>query len=884
MVHVIPLSVGQRRRDAGNPVQGADSPPLGEAVQPLDDDWQALAGHYQLRQAQQQAFDTEIAARRLNGQLAQAEADAVANAAADGAGLHDAMYGQVNPRTGQVVKTGLFDTLFDGFVKQAPAELRPGLASRKPALREAGSIRMALQQNQRRRDYEQAEVDTALKTGAIAIGNADPDDHLAFEAARQEGLDLIDRMGVDPGIRQQMAKDWYGTAAKARFEALIARDPQRALDMLTTGATTQAASNDAAGDETMGWMLAPSSLKAAKGDRVGKLTPDERVAQAFGDTAPPDPAIPLEAITYLKPADLAALTNKANNASAAQTIGAHARVMLAEQNAPAVIAATGKYPEEEPTAQDFVNIYGAEEGPKHLDQFRVTTAVAKAFSDMYRAPNRSIHAELRDLEPGPDGSPEERERYEIKSGAAQLVLAARDADPVAYVNDLFRDSAPDWGKVETPQEFQSAVAWVRSAQAQMGFSKVLSVPQDVADGLGARYVDESVPLQQRIIELSEKLKAVRDPEARFIVVGQVFPSALAGLRRNAAGNPNITPAELEAQEQALEANLIEMAAHPARVRFHAGLWWQKPLAATNDTFRLIANGATFSQADRLTAGVNSLFSDKSYDELLAAEQAETEDAQDRAGSAGEAANLLGAFATGHGLQRAGLTFTGRFAAEGLKGLPGFFARSATAAADGAVFGGVDAALNGRDIVREMGTGALFGAGGNALAEGIGAAGRWAAAKIRGHFKNAKTPAKIEPAVSDQPAAADHQTPAAGAATNEISTGQDIHVYHMRKWDASQREAATLKAQRLTDSDASVNHHVVRDSKSARRRYIEAGNKVAPSEDVDHIQDLQLNGSEEISNLDRLDRSVNRSFGAQIKNSVKSLPHGTKINRVTIGDR
>ncbi|TPM38124.1 hypothetical protein [Mesorhizobium sp. B2-3-4] len=87
----------------------------------------------------------------------------MANAAADGAGLHDAMYGQVDPRTGQVVKTGLFDTLFDDFVKQAPAELRPGLASRKPALREAGSIRMALQQNQRRRDYEQAEVDTALR-------------------------------------------------------------------------------------------------------------------------------------------------------------------------------------------------------------------------------------------------------------------------------------------------------------------------------------------------------------------------------------------------------------------------------------------------------------------------------------------------------------------------------------------------------------------------------------------------------------------------------------------------------------------------------------------------------------------------------------------------
>lgn len=258
---------------------------------------------------------------------------------------------------------------------------------------------------------------------------------------------------------------------------------------------------------------------------------------------------------------------------------------------------------------------------------------------------------------------------------------------------------------------------------------MLAVPQELADSVGARYVDESVPLQQRIIELSDKLKAVRDPEARFAFAGQVFRSALARLRQNAAGNPSFAPSELAARGKALEADLIKMAAHPARVRFDAGSWWQKPLAATNDVVRLMANGATFGQSDKFTAGMHSLVSDKSYDELLAAEQAETEDAEDRAGSAGVAANLLGAFATGHGLQSAGLTFTGRLGAEGLKGLPGLFARSATAAADGAMFGGVDAALNGRDIVREMATGALLGAGGNVLAEGLGAIGRQIATRI-----------------------------------------------------------------------------------------------------------------------------------------------------------
>ncbi|RWI19468.1 MAG: hypothetical protein EOQ94_20975 [Mesorhizobium sp.] len=174
-----------------------------------------------------------------------------------------------------------------------------------------------------------------------------------------------------------------------------------------------------------------------------------------------------------------------------------------------------------------------------------------------------------------------------------------------------------------------------------------------------------------------------------------------------------------------------MAAHPARARFDAGPWWQKPFAATNDVVRLMANGATFEQADKFAAGMNWLFSDKSYDELLAAEQAETEDAEDRAGSAAIGANLLGAFVTGHGLQSAGLTFTGRFGAEALKGVPGLFARNATAAADGAMLSGVDAALNGRDIVREMGSGAILGAGGNALAEGISAVGSRVVARLTG---------------------------------------------------------------------------------------------------------------------------------------------------------
>jgi filamentous hemagglutinin len=48
-------------------------------------------------------------------------------------------------------------------------------------------------------------------------------------------------------------------------------------------------------------------------------------------------------------------------------------------------------------------------------------------------------------------------------------------------------------------------------------------------------------------------------------------------------------------------------------------------------------------------------------------------------------------------------------------------------------------------------------------------------------------------------------------------------------------------------------------------------------------DLQLNGVDDILNMNPLDRSVNRSLGAQIQHRIKDLEAGTPINTVTVGD-
>jgi hypothetical protein len=371
MVHIIPLFVGERRLDTGNVVQYPDSSPVGEAVQQFGDRWQAVAERYQQRMAQQQAFDTEIAARRLNGEIAKAEADAVANSPADGAGLHDAVYGQVNPRTGQVVKTGLFDTLFGNFLEQAPPELRAGLASRKETLREAGSWRMAAQQLQRRKQYEQDQVAEVHTAELNNIARSDPNDTAAFDASRQVGLDLLAKMDLDPQIRLEAEADWRASTAKARMEALIAQDPRRAAEMLSAGSVA----SDGMG-ETVRTQLAGGTQvgrAAVKGDRL-KKSPDLLVAQAF-DESPADAStkadsdIPHPFIAGMSGDQIDELFRRANAADTANMINTRADIDRAVRNAPRELMYWGTYSDRIPDPGDFDHAFTAEEGAKQGKSF-----------------------------------------------------------------------------------------------------------------------------------------------------------------------------------------------------------------------------------------------------------------------------------------------------------------------------------------------------------------------------------------------------------------------------------------------------------------------------------------------------------------------------------
>ena len=162
----------------------------------------------------------------------------------------------------------------------------------------------------------------------------------------------------------------------------------------------------------------------------------------------------------------------------------------------------------------------------------------------------------------------------------------------------------------------------------------------------------------------------------------------------------------------------------AREAYNQLPWYQQAAQAADDTIRNIANGASFGYADKLAGYMNG--------DGTEAERAKSQAAMDRAGSAGTAANIVGAVAAPVGIAGQGATLAGRLGTGAMQGIPGLAARSGLMAVEGAGYGGLTAAGNDQNVGEGAGYGLLGGAAGNIVGEGLSAG----VGKIAGMF-NAK---------------------------------------------------------------------------------------------------------------------------------------------------
>jgi RHS repeat-associated protein len=115
-------------------------------------------------------------------------------------------------------------------------------------------------------------------------------------------------------------------------------------------------------------------------------------------------------------------------------------------------------------------------------------------------------------------------------------------------------------------------------------------------------------------------------------------------------------------------------------------------------------------------------------------------------------------------------------------------------------------------------------------------------------------------------------------------GVSLVLKYKEGWSAEQIAAAETKVAALNQAamrgELSV-AKVERSGSSAASMWRSAGREIPSGSDIDHTIDLQLNGPNILRNMSPLDRSVNRSLGAQIANQLRGVAPGTRINSVAI---
>ncbi len=350
---------------------------------------------------------------------------------------------------------------------------------------------------------------------------------------------------------------------------------------------------------------------------------------------------------------------------------------------------------------DFAAVYGAEEGGKQSLDLERTFQVGRQAFDMVRMPKDAIEAKLLAATPKPGSATPEQDQaeFDITATAARLVLQARAAAPADFVRKIDPTADADWNAVSSegsydPAAYQKAIARSVAVQLQLGIKQVQPLPSSIVKNLVDTLNDEKISQRERDDVLQDLFAGTSDRGVLAAMALQLSDENQSRIARSIASNSVPVSAE-----ERVNRNLAAFDALPM------GL---KPLVALNDTVRLMADGATFGYSDKFAALMNSLIAGGNYEEELAAERTGTQNARDRAGSAGKAAEALGAYLTGRGLGEAGITLSGRFGTADMGGLSGLLARMGLMGAEGAAYGGVEATGRDESISSGMASGALWG--------------------------------------------------------------------------------------------------------------------------------------------------------------------------------
>lgn len=224
------------------------------------------------------------------------------------------------------------------------------------------------------------------------------------------------------------------------------------------------------------------------------------------------------------------LQNKAQTRSNQIAVETRGQIEVATTNAPAAILNTGRYDGNLPTADQFMQAYGAEEGARRFNAFSAdveTSQQAFEFRTMSEDQIKAVISEAVPTSSG-DNAALETERYETLTRAADATLKARAADPATYARQAFPSVDAAWANVQDEGGYRAAIAASIAAQQQLGIAEVKPLPKFAADAAVESYKDERIPTKERVESVLRVLVATDDNAQRRVLFEQLVDAGLPG--------------------------------------------------------------------------------------------------------------------------------------------------------------------------------------------------------------------------------------------------------------------------------------------------------------------------------------------------------------------
>lgn len=234
---------------------------------------------------------------------------------------------------------------------------------------------------------------------------------------------------------------------------------------------------------------------------------------------------------------------KAKAALADRNVSTRSSLETIAANAPAAISSTGKYDGDMPTATQFVQAWGAEEGIQRWNEFQASVDVAKQSYGFLGATNTEIMNALHAATPMSSGNNAalEQKRFDVINKAAQAVLKAREDDPAGYVlQNMPAVSAAFEAAQKDKTQFPLALKTMANAQTELGIANPQPLPKGMVTAAVAAWKDETKPPAERIGAVAGIVFATSDLQQQDAIFSQLLeagaPTMLAGplqaMRRN----------------------------------------------------------------------------------------------------------------------------------------------------------------------------------------------------------------------------------------------------------------------------------------------------------------------------------------------------------------